>query len=556
MTRPRAAVVAKCLILLLLLLATTHGQYGVIRHYLVVHRPLTALFILVLWAAGAAATLCVALLPKPATRCAWALILGFAGFVSHAYHAAGGTRLDWYAFETLWRTKFMAGAAVAAYGSAMAAPAILALCLALVIASPPTMPRWKSRWLVLAPLLPALLVFQIFRVTGGGGVKGLPAPYNTLGLLPGLLLNSAPKRAASGAEELRGLPQARNILVIVDESVRGDFIDLNHDRGITPYLKSMGKRAINFGSASSASNCSAESNAILRMGANPASLTGGHDIRANPTIWRYARKAGFRSAFIDAQETGGALQNFMDSSERELIDEFIQPGGPKERRDFDAIPVVSRLLREPGRHFIYVNKLGAHFPYQSGYPKEETLFSPNLERLDATTDRNRMLNSYKNVIHWTVDTFFKELHEQADLSDTLIVYTSDHGQNLLDDGIPITHCRANAPLSEEAEVPLLLFSQDKRLAARLREAARLNKNRASAFQIFPTLLQVMGYDPIAVRKTYYLTLFDRAPKPLGFASGGIFHMFARKPNWNSFRFSGESEDSPDPANLTRRGASR
>lgn len=537
MQRPRTAILVKCLLLLLLLLATTQGQYGVVRHYFVVHRPLTALFILALWAAGTAATLCVALLPRFAPRCTWALTLGFAGFVSHAYHAVGGTRLDWFAFETLWRTRFMAGAAIDTYGSAMIAPATLALCMIIVIASPPTLPRWKSGWLVLAPMFPVLLVFQIFRVTGGSGVKGLPAPYNTLGLLPGLFLNAPPLRSPSVAAEFRGPPQIRNILVIVDESVRGDYIDLNHDRGITPYLKSIGKRAINFGAASSANNCSAESNAILRMGANPSSLVDGHDIRSNPTIWQYARKAGFRNAFIDAQETDGALINFMDASERELIDDFIQPNGPNERRDFDAIPIVSRLLSEPGRHFIYVNKYGAHFPYHAGYPKEETLFSPVPEQLGATTDRNRMINSYKNVIHWTVDTFFKKLHEQADLRDTLVVYTSDHGQNLLDDGIPITHCRANRPISEEAGVPLLLFSQDERLASDLRKAARLNQHRASAFQIFPTLLQVMGYDPVAVRETYYLTLFDPVEKPLGFASGGIFHMFGRKPNWNAFLFS-------------------
>jgi hypothetical protein len=543
MIRGRRAIAVKCLLLFLLLLAMTHGEYGIVRHYVVIHRPLTALVILGVWAASVGATFCVALLPRPATRCAWALILGLAGLVSSGYFAVCKIPLGWDAFLTLWQTMFMAGAAVDTYGSTLAVPGLLALCLIAVIALPPTVPRMKNRWLAILPLIPVLLVFQVIRVTSGAGLDGLPAPYYSLGLAAGLLFcDSAPEHGKALAEALQSSPRVRNILFIVDESVRGDFIDLNRDRGITPYLKSIRGRLINFGAASSAANCSSESNAILRMGANPAALINGSDIRANPTIWLYAHKAGFKNVFIDDQRTNGKLINYMDPAERKLVDEFIQPGGPIERRDFGAIPIVSRLLREPGRHFIYINKQGAHFPYQSGYPKEETLFSPNLERFDETTDRVRLNNSYKNAIHWTVDTFFRELNEQSDLRDTLVVYTSDHGQNLLDDGIPLTHCRADHPISEEAWVPLLLFSHDERLAADLRKAARLNHDRVSAFQIFPTLLQVMGYDPIAARKNYYLTLFDRVETPLGFASGGIFRVFGGKAKWNSFRLPGETAD--------------
>jgi glucan phosphoethanolaminetransferase (alkaline phosphatase superfamily) len=151
-----------------------------------------------------------------------------------------------------------------------------------------------------------------------------------------------------------------------------------------------------------------------------------------------------------------------------------------------------------------------------------------------------MINSYKNAIHWSVDTFFKRLDEQADLSDTLVIYTSDHGQNLLDDGVPVTHCRADNPISEEAWVPLLVFSKDRGLASDLRKAARLNQNRASAFQIFPTILRVMGYDPVAVRRNHYPSLFDAVSEPVGFVSGGVFRMFGSKTTWNAFRFYGQA----------------
>lgn len=528
----------KCLAIPLLLLAMSRGQVWIFTHYLAIDRPATALSFLGLWSAAAGCTCLAALSSRRAIRWTWALILGAAGIVTHAYVAISGGRLDWFAFETLRGETNMAGAIVQTYGSTLVGPVLLGLGLAWAVALPPVWPRWNSRWLALAPLLPILLVFKVFAGTNGNGIKGLPAPYNLLGLVPGLVVNAVPEHDPAVAESIVGLPRARNILIIVDESVRGDFIDFENPRGVTPYLHSVRRRAIDFGIASSATNISSSSNAILRMGANPATLSGGPDIRGNPTVWQYARKAGFRTVYIDCQGSRGAFTNFMNASERKLIDDFIQLDGPQERRDFEAIPIIARLMKEPGRHFIYFNKYGAHFPYQTAYPKTEAVFSPHLEDWEGITDRARMANSYRNAVRWSVDAFFRRFDEQADLRDAFVLYTSDHGQNLLDDGVALTHGRSHKPISEEATVPLFAFAADERLASQIRKAARLNRNRANGFQIFPTLLAVMGYDPAAVRAAYYLTLFDPVPGSVGFASGGIFPVFGGKPEWNAFRAPG------------------
>ena len=61
-----------------------------------------------------------------------------------------------------------------------------------------------------------------------------------------------------------------DVVLIVDESVRGDFLDINGENmGITPYLYAHKNRVMNFGYASSGANCSADSNQILRYGVNP-----------------------------------------------------------------------------------------------------------------------------------------------------------------------------------------------------------------------------------------------------------------------------------------------
>ena len=105
----------------------------------------------------------------------------------------------------------------------------------------------------------------------------------------------------------------RHVVLLVDESVRGDYIDWRPGNPYTPDIASLRDRIINFGHAASGGNCSSYSNALLRFGATRPDLM--HSFASNATILDYAKTAGFRTVFIDAHAAfllGPAkLQNFM-----------------------------------------------------------------------------------------------------------------------------------------------------------------------------------------------------------------------------------------------------
>ncbi|MBL0942243.1 MAG: hypothetical protein IBJ00_05935, partial [Alphaproteobacteria bacterium] len=121
-----------------------------------------------------------------------------------------------------------------------------------------------------------------------------------------------------------------------------------------------------------------------------------------------------------------------------------------------------------------------------------------------------------------------------DLTNVIIIYTSDHGQNLLHDGQPITHCRRTQPDINEAIVPLLIFTHNLAAFKKFKKAAQLNFNKASHFQIYPTLLTLFGYDLQQVKDKYGKSLFEAVEKPLGFTSGPIFSPFGHTQSliWN------------------------
>jgi glucan phosphoethanolaminetransferase (alkaline phosphatase superfamily) len=121
-------------------------------------------------------------------------------------------------------------------------------------------------------------------------------------------------------------------------------------------------------------------------------------------------------------------------------------------------PAWCRPVRPPA--FIYVDKFGVHFPYSDKYPPDFHALPTPLEPdtlWSGGAIGERALAHYPNVIAWSVDEFFRRLLPAVDLSKTLIVYTSDHGQNMLPGHS--THCSTTpmVPPGEEA-VPLFAIT--------------------------------------------------------------------------------------------------
>ena len=104
-----------------------------------------------------------------------------------------------------------------------------------------------------------------------------------------------------------------------------------------------------------------------------------------------------------------------------------------------------------------------------------------------------MIADYPNAIAWSVDEFFRNLLPAVDLSKTLIIYTSDHGQSLLPG--QFTHCSTPPKVAPgEAYVPLFAITSVPEFERRLEKGAAIGFGRFSHFEVFPTLLLAMGYD--------------------------------------------------------------
>ncbi|MBC7211495.1 MAG: sulfatase, partial [Pseudomonas sp.] len=353
------------LLLLLVYLASFHAYYRERIEALGIGLPLVLYL-------GVFALLALALLLTAFTRpgwLRWALALAFtiSAIFLDAYNRITDAYLTYSAFVSMVYAGAFVQEALQQYHYAITLAAARALLLLFGLGLRPGPTPWLPRLLPpVAPVLGLLVLIAILFVRAGEGARGLPVMYTPLAYLSlfgyeTLHDHVGPRQPVSLAQS--GPAMARDIVLLIDESISGNYLDLNTPAGVTSHLAQAqpGVSIVNFGYAASIANCSADTNVTLRYGG-----TRGDYLRINstqPSIWQYAKRAGLGTVYIDGQRTGGNLQNLMTETEKRDIDQFIQfDDTPVVQRDMAALERLVALLKDGKPQLIVVNKVGAHFP--------------------------------------------------------------------------------------------------------------------------------------------------------------------------------------------------
>jgi glucan phosphoethanolaminetransferase (alkaline phosphatase superfamily) len=383
------------------------------------------------------------------------------------------------------------------------------------------------------------------------GTQVFPIPIGTFSNLAIVLVTNSPSSLGNldpaqlhsvlmnGDAKIEGAvhPIFNKIVMIMDESVRGDYVSLNDaSYNTTPFLRTT-DNLVNFGVAISSGNCSYISRTIFRFGMRQSDLPDGWRQGLNrPTIWQFAHRAGYKTVHIDA-----SVRNELSSAEKTLVDSNITIfESPGYLRDQKLVGKLLDALKDEKPAFIYVEKYGVHFPYSNKYPPNLRPFPASLLNasshqattiagsMDAfirsflrpseTDQTDQEIDHYLNAITWSVDEFFKRMLPAVDLSKALIIYTSDHGQSMLPGRL--THCSptSNAPPSQ-AYVPLFAITSMPEFRRGMEKGLAGNFGRFSHFEVFPTLLLAMGYDTDFVKRTYGPSLMDSPSRDRRFMIG-------------------------------------
>jgi glucan phosphoethanolaminetransferase (alkaline phosphatase superfamily) len=390
------------------------------------------------------------------------------------------------------------------------------LLLVCVVAVPFLIPpgkRWRIPSRTVCIPLSGFVLVAVLLKSENKGMDALPAPY----FVPAQIVTSHVLSPAEAAVQRRRVdyadgvrPLARKVVMVVDESVRGDYLGLNNPQySNTPSLSGAAEELANYGIAISGANCSAISRLMLRVGLQKNQIPDQREVwRELPTIWQYAADANVRTVFIDSWNRFGTFHSFMNTQEALQITEFVTVlDFPYYRRDLAIADKLVELLRRDEPMLIYVNKYGTHMPYRDNFPPDISYDSSALVKsLSFNENRREAIRDYHKAIKWSVDNFFARVLPAIG-DDAVLIYTSDHGQALFEGNYDVGHC-SGQPHHTEVYVPLFVATGSPSLRARFKTAAKRAYNSATHFEIFPTLLEVLGYSKAWIQTKYGPSLLD------------------------------------------------
>lgn len=163
-----------------------------------------------------------------------------------------------------------------------------------------------------------------------------------------------------------------------------------------------------------------------------------------------------------------------------------------------------------GDGLIVLHTIGSHGPtYYNRYPKEFRKFTPTCDTNEIQScSQEQLVNTYDNTVlyvDYIVDKAIKLLQSKQDKFTTSLVYLSDHGESLGENGIYLHGLPYSIAPDAQKHVPMLLWLSDdyqKRYGVNydcLKKES--TQNEYSQDNLFSTMLGILGVETTEYRAT-------------------------------------------------------
>lgn len=289
-------------------------------------------------------------------------------------------------------------------------------------------------------------------------------------------------------------PQTPNktIILIIGETARSaNFGILGYERNTTPKLSKM-QGLLAFPKAYTESNTTHKSVPMLLSAVSSVDFDSLYRQRSIITAFR---EAGYRTAFFSNQRRNGSFIDFF--GEEADVCKFIKDDAPSGQNTLDErlIDYVKREVANSSQPlFIVLHCYGSHFNYRERYPRQFARFLPDDAMEARRENRQNLLNAYDNTILYT-DHILNRLVEvlRSKGSKAVMIYTSDHGEDIYDDGRHFLHASI-VPTDYQLHVPLFVWTSQSYEASHKSIVKALKSNSgatiSTSLSLFHTILQM------------------------------------------------------------------
>lgn len=304
------------------------------------------------------------------------------------------------------------------------------------------------------------------------------------------------------------------VVLVIGESVRSDHLGINgYARNTTPKLAALGAEVLSFRDVVSRANWTeAAVPGILTW-----SLPAEQGPQARASLLHTLKEAGFGTAWLSNQEP------FPFASGADVTEFATNTRDYHFRKDADLLPQFMSYVRQGGpRQFVVLHMAGSHIPYEERYDAHARTFAPTMRdlgiRAPRAADRVAVVNSYDNTIV-ELDNFLSRIIGvlRAEKRPAVLVYTSDHGENLFDDARELFMHAQRGPTRHDTHVPLLVWMNTPYRATHPQTVQGLLGNRTRPVghaDLFPTVLDMAGvaWDGRDARRSVASARYTAAPR--------------------------------------------
>ncbi|MFQ3307590.1 MAG: glucan phosphoethanolaminetransferase (alkaline phosphatase superfamily) [Candidatus Midichloriaceae bacterium] len=255
------------------------------------------------------------------------------------------------------------------------------------------------------------------------------------------------------------------IVLILGESARNDKFALNgYKRNTTPNLSKVSGLVSFKNSYSLATYTIAGLKNIFRINPN----------KNETNLISIFNTLKFKTYWISAQSFVDDINLIASEAQNMLTKEIVIHKTKIPLRDENLLIPLQEELKKPDNSLIILHTLGSHRTYDDRYTEnfnkykptcsninEKSLFKKLFKRNSCYTKKEAG-NSYDNSILYT-DYFLSEVIKELQGHKAMMIYISDHGESLGENGIySHSHEYTTAP-KEQLHIPYMLWFSDKML---------------------------------------------------------------------------------------------
>lgn len=197
------------------------------------------------------------------------------------------------------------------------------------------------------------------------------------------------------------------------------------------------------------------------------------------------KEAGFHTVFISNQLPNHSFIDFLGEQADEHYFLKKEDASQGNHYDEDLLQKLDEILpladASSSAHyhyhyrklFVVLHSYGSHFNYQERYPRSFAYFKPDSKSEAKPENRRDLLNAYDNTIRYT-DCILHGIIERLqkwegvqtktdgvyDQPTSAMLYTSDHGENIFDDGRCLFLHAAPKASDYELHVPFIIWTSD------------------------------------------------------------------------------------------------